>query len=161
MCSNGRHSALRIVDYLTSLVCSCLISLPQRSSRRPSLRGLDNCLRFSKAAPIVRALLLLCLIGHASLVTVTHHHKWPPRTSNQTTCSVEAPPSHNSGGPVRTNGDTCCVSCCLQSTFANSVSPVAIPPDLSAEPLLREAVVLNTNANGVTLILSNRAPPLA
>ena len=125
------------------------------------MRALAKYLRFGKTRSLGRATLLLCLIGHASLVTVTHHHKWSQRASNEAPVSVEANTGRNTGKPVGKSGDACCVSCCLQSAFASSVSPVSIPPDLSAETVLSETVVLNSSSNGVILTLSNRAPPLA
>ena len=113
------------------------------------------------ARSFARAALLLCLVAHASLVTVTHHHSAAGHVPKLAACGVEASPGNGSNGPLGTSRDTCCMSCCLQRNFVNSISPISIPPDLCPEPVTPEAFVLESSSNGVILVLSNRAPPLA
>jgi hypothetical protein len=125
------------------------------------LRKLDNYLRAGKAKSFARAVVLLCLMGHTSLVTMTHHHGGAQPVSLTTSCSVEANTGGDSNGPPETSRDTCCMSCCLLRNFVNSISPVSIPTDLCPEAVTPEAFVLESSSNGVILVLSNRAPPLA
>ena len=107
-----------------------------------------------------RAALLLCLVAHASLVTATHHHPGAGQAPRPAACTVEASPSDGSKGPLGTNRDTCCPSCCLQRNFVNSINPISIPPDVCPEPVTADAFVLESSSNGVILVLSSRAPPL-
>jgi hypothetical protein len=123
------------------------------------LRELGKFLRASDASAFARAAVLLCLVAHASLVTVTHQHSesgFPKLAA----CGVEASPGNGSNGPLGTSRDTC-TSCCLQRNFVNSISPISIPPDLCLETVTPEAFVFESSSNGVILVLSNRAPPLA
>ncbi len=124
-----------------------------------SLREFGKFLRARHAGSFARAAVLLCLVAHASLVTVTHQHSeagFPKLAA----CSIEASPGNGSNGPLGTSRDTC-TSCCLQRNFVNSISPISIPPDLCPEPVTTEALVLESSSNGVILVLSSRAPPLA
>lgn len=57
--------------------------------------------------------------------------------------------------------DTCCMSCSLQRTFASSITPMSTPSELFLELVTAEALFLEASSNGVILVLSNRAPPLA
>ena len=107
-----------------------------------------------------RAALLLTLVMHASLVTATHHHSTTGHVPKLAACGVEAGPGNGSNGPRETSRDTC-MSCCLQRNFVNSISPISIPPDLCLETVTPEAFALESSSNGVILVLSNRAPPLA
>jgi hypothetical protein len=124
------------------------------------LREFGKFLRASNARSFARAAVLLCLVAHASLVTVTHQHS-ESGFLKLAACGVEARPGNDSNGPLGTSRDTCCMSCCLQRNFVNSISPISIPPDLCLETVTPEAFVLESSSYGVILVLSNRAPPLA
>ena len=123
------------------------------------MREFGKFLRARDAGSFARAAVLLCLVAHASLVTVTHQHSEAgfPKLAE---CGVEASPGNGSHGPLDTSGDTC-MSCCLQRNFVISISPISIPPDLCLETVTPEAFALESSSNGVILVLSNRAPPLA
>ena len=111
------------------------------------------------AGSFARAAVLLCLIAHASLATITHHHGGSQNVSKATSCSFEAGPSSDSNRPLRKGADEC-VSCGLQRNFVSDVRPVSIPPDVSAEPITREFFISHPTCNGISLVLSDRAPPL-
>jgi hypothetical protein len=117
-------------------------------------------LKASNAGPFARAAVLLWLVAHASLVTVTHQHN-EAGFERLATCGIEASPGNSSNGPLGTRRDTCCMSCCLQRNFVNSINPISIPPDLCLETVTPEAFALESSSNGVILVLSNRAPPIA
>jgi hypothetical protein len=124
------------------------------------LREFGKFLGAGDAGSFARAAVLLCLVAHASLVTVTHQHS-ESGFSKLPAFGIEASPGNGSHGPLGTRRDTCCMSCCLQRNFVNSISPISIPPDLCPEPVTAEAFVLESSSNGVILVLSSRAPPLA
>ena len=115
-------------------------------------------LRASSAKSFARAVVLLWLMAHTSLVTIIHHHPGALTNPGAGT-TVEANRGSDSNGSQGTRRDGCCLSCCLQRNFVTSVRPISIPPDLCPVPLATEMFVSEPCSNGVTLVLSNRAPP--
>jgi len=103
---------------------------------------------------------LLCLVGHASVVIITHQHGWAQRVSRAASGKVEVAPGNGPRGPLGTSTDRC-LSCLLQRNFVSDIRPVPIPPDLCLEPLIRELFISEAISNGVPLVLSDRSPPLA
>jgi hypothetical protein len=124
------------------------------------LRVLGKYSRASKARSLARAVVLLCLVTHSILVTITHHHGNGQGVPRAAACSVEASRDSNPSKPSGTNGDTCCLSCCLQRNLVAGIRPISIPPDLCPKPVSSKMFVSEPLSNGVSLILSNRAPPL-
>jgi Protein of unknown function (DUF2946) len=124
------------------------------------LRVLGNYSRASKARSFARAVVLLCLVAHSILVTITHHHGSGQRIPRIATCSVEASRGSDSSKPSGTSSDTCCLSCCLQHNLVAGIQPVSLPPDLSLKPVSPKVFISEPISNAVSLILSNRAPPL-
>ena len=111
------------------------------------------------AKSFARAVVLLWLIAHTSLVSVIHHHPGAAPVVPGAEFRVEASQGHDSNGSSGTRRDGCCLSCCLQRNFVTSVRPISIPPDLSPIPVAPEMFISKPCSNGVTLVLSNRAPP--
>jgi len=124
------------------------------------LRVLGKYARASKVRSLARATLLLLLVAHSILVTITHYHGSEQRVPRPTACSVEASRGGDSSKPSGTNNDTCCLSCCLQHNLVAGIGPVSIPSDLCPKPVSLKTFISEPTSNGVFLILSNRAPPL-
>jgi hypothetical protein len=123
------------------------------------LRVLAKYSRASSAKSFARAVILLWLMAHTSLVTIIHHHPGAVPVIAGAHYSVEASQGHDSNGPAGSRRDGCCLSCCLQRNFVASVRPISIPPDLSPVPVASEMFISEPSCNAVTLVLSNRAPP--
>lgn len=105
--------------------------------------------------------MLLFLVTHSILVTITHHHDRDQSVSRIETCSVEASRGGDSGKLPVTNSDTCCLSCCLQHNLIVSIRPVStISSDQCPKPVSAKMLVSKPTSNGVSLLLPNRAPPL-
>jgi hypothetical protein len=122
------------------------------------LREFGKFLNASDARSFARAAVLLCLVAHATLVTVTHQHSESGFLS-VAACRVEISRSDRSQGPLGRGPDTCCISCCLQRNFVNSISPISIPPDVCPEPVIEQVLVLESTSSGIAFVLSDRAPP--
>ena len=114
--------------------------------------------RPARAKSFARAVVMLWLMAHTSLVIIIHHHPGVPSNSSGGGCRLEASERSDSGSPG-TRRDSCCLSCCLQRNFVASVHPISIPPDLCPVSVLPEMFVSEPCSNGVTLVFSNRAPP--
>ena len=123
------------------------------------MRVLAKRSRASSAKSFARAVILLWLMAHTSLVTIIHHHPGGALSIPGGACVVEASQGSNSGGAPGTRRDSCCLSCCLQRNVVTSVRPISIPPDLCPVPVTPEMFISEPCSNGVSLVLSNRAPP--
>src|SRR5262245_52236022 len=117
--------------------------------------------RARKQRSLFRTTVLLCLIAHAVLVTVTHHHPETQRLPGTAEASIEAGGRTRSGTPLQTSKDMCCLLCSLQRHSVTEIRPISIVPVLSSEPVSLEMFVWEPSCNGVLIVLSDRAPPLA
>lgn len=80
--------------------------------------------------------------------------------SQETAFRFEASRNSDSGKPQGTGEEGSCLLCCLQRHFVSNIPPIPIPLDLAPAPVSQELVIAVPCATGVTLVLSNRAPPL-
>lgn len=124
------------------------------------MRVLGKYSRANKARSLARAVLLLCLVAHSILVTITHHHGNEQRVPSIATCSVEASRGGHSNKSPGTSSDTYCLSCCLQHNLIADIRLVPVPSDLCPKPVVSQMFVSEPIFNGVFIVLSNRAPPL-
>lgn len=124
------------------------------------MKALDQYFRAGRARSFARAIILLCLIGHASLVTLTHHHGRAQVVPRNTLSRVEADTNNDSNGPFGSSRDKCCPSCCLQRTFVSNIQPNSILPDLCLEQISAELFIAEPSFKGLFLVVSDRAPPL-
>lgn len=151
------NSASSAFDQTSALLSN--LTFRSAIKEEPSLRVLAKCLRASSAKSFARAVILLWLMAHTSLVSIIHHHPGAAAVVPGAEFRVEASQGHDSNGTSGTRRDGCCLSCCLQRNCVTSVRPISIPPDLSPEPVTLEMFISEPCSNGVTLVLSNRAPP--
>jgi len=103
------------------------------------------------------ALVMLCLIAHALLVSITHHHDGNLRTQ-QSSLSVG---SRDSNRTSETSNESDCLSCRLQRNFNSSLQPTLPIVEILREPLNRLGTLAEIYSRGTSLILSSRAPPLS
>ena len=123
------------------------------------MRVLAKHLRAGSAKSFARAVVLLWLMAHTGLVTIIHHHPGRELRSTSGVCRVVASQANDSNGSQGTRRDGCCLSCCLQRNFVTNIRPISIPPDLCPELVASEMFISEPCSNGVSLVLSNRAPP--
>jgi hypothetical protein len=123
------------------------------------LRVFDKSSRASNARSLARAVVLLFLVAHADLVTITHNHGEAQRVPRAAVGCVENMPGGGSSGPFGTNRHKC-LSCYVQSNFVIDIRPISIPPHLCLEPVSPELFISEPGSSGVSLVLSDRAPPL-
>ena len=117
--------------------------------------------RTGERRSLIRTVVMLCLVAHAGLATVTHHHGGSNFVSPATNSGAELSRGSNPNGPRQTSKETCCVLCSFQRNFATEVRQVSISLDFPSERVNSETSLLEPIARGVSLVLSSRAPPLA
>ena len=107
------------------------------------------------------ALVLLCVIAHALVVCLFHHH-----TSPQTGATGSGPrvasdcTDHREHVPV-TGGDSECLSCRLHRSFLSDLRPPLILIDADARAIKTFAASVEPHALALISTLYGRAPPLA
>jgi hypothetical protein len=119
--------------------------------------------QYSKAGrdkSFARAIILMCLMAHAGLVSLTHHHDLAQRPTRAASASFDSSQPGGSGKQTGNIPGTCCLSCCLLQNFLSSIRKVDIYSDFAPQPLILEALVQESGSGGVSLVLSNRAPPV-
>jgi hypothetical protein len=104
--------------------------------------------------------LLLCLLVHAILVTITHHHKLKPVSTSGPNASLESSTTPIQGGLADPQGDSGCLSCSLQRSFVSDIRPFRIAV-LLPEPQRWQLVPLVSTTTEPYLSTSNRAPPMS
>src|SRR5262249_12620516 len=78
---------------------------------------------------------LLCLLAHAILVTITHHHKLRVDSPARPGTLLESTTAGVPGGLGAAQGDSGCLSCSLQRNFVSDLHPFRIAVLLpGAEP---------------------------
>jgi hypothetical protein len=105
-----------------------------------------------------RAAVLLCVVAHAGLVNITHHHGGAERFPR---AAAGGQTSLGSGlsGPLETSRNWC-LSCRLQSNFVSDIRQISITPDLCLVSVSPDLFISEPTSCGVSLILSDRAPPV-
>jgi hypothetical protein len=105
-------------------------------------------------------LVLLCLLAHAILVTITHHHKLKLVWASGTSTTLESSTAPMQGGLADPQGDSGCLSCSLQRSFVSDVRPFRIAVMLP-EPERWQLVPLVAATTEPYLSTCNRAPPMS
>jgi hypothetical protein len=108
----------------------------------------------SRALPLA----LLCLIAHALLVSLTHHHGHEPIQTPQATASLS---SGESNGTTTSNSESDCLSCRLQRNFNSLTHPGATALETLQAHVNKSILLSELYCYRLPLILSGRAPPLA
>ena len=104
--------------------------------------------------------MLLIVVAHAGLVNITHHHGQAVRFPSVTTVDVAASLSSDLSGPTKT-GSHWCLLCCLQSAFVtDDVRQVSLTPNLCLVSVRPDLYISEPTSSVVSLVLSDRAPPL-
>ena len=102
--------------------------------------------------------MLLIVMAHAGLVNITHHHGQALRFPSAVAGTVSL--TNGSIDSAGTNRHWC-LSCCLQSTFVtDDVRQVSITPALNPAPVSPDLFISAPTSSVVSLVLSDRAPPL-
>jgi hypothetical protein len=102
---------------------------------------------------------MLCLLGHALFVSVTHHHNSTGLRFAGDTASVSDNPG-DSGASPESGSDAHCLSCRLQRNFTSDIHPSSVTIQSQSEPLMRETPHYHATCGGCSTLLFGRAPPL-
>jgi len=106
------------------------------------------------AAPLV-----LLLTVHSVVVSGFHHHSTLQSTIVEKGSFIESGDTDQPGRSPAGNGDSSCVSCQLQRTFASEVRTPSILATVLAEPVKKLLLAPVPTLGRPTIVLSNRAPP--
>lgn len=105
--------------------------------------------------------LVLLLTVHSVVVSGFHHHANQQTPTVEQGTSVEADDTDQGRSSPVGGGDSSCVSCQLQRTFASEVRTPSVVELVLTEPV-KEPLPAPSPTNGrPTLVLSDRAPPIA
>jgi hypothetical protein len=105
--------------------------------------------------------LVLMLMVHSVVVSGFHHHSTLQTPIVNQGSSIEADDTDRPGESPAGGGDSSCVSCQLQRTFASEVQTPSVLPFVPAEPVRKLLVAALPMLGPQTMVLSNRAPPSA
>ena len=101
---------------------------------------------------------MLCLLGHALFVSVTHHHN-STGVHSAAGASVSDNPG-NSGASPESGSDAHCLSCRLQRNFTSNIHPSSVTIQSQYELLIRETPRYQATSRECSNLLFGRAPPL-
>src|SRR5262245_51132076 len=109
---------------------------------------------YRRATPV-----LLCLLAHAVLVTVTHHHKLRGESPARPRVLLESSTTPVPGGWGASQSDSGCLSCSLQRNFVSDLHPFRIAVLLPSAEQWQPAPSLAPSIERC-LCICNRAPPI-
>ncbi len=109
--------------------------------------------------PRVASLAMLCLVGHALFVSVTHHHK--PSLPFAPSSAVVTDKSNDAGGGSELSSDGDCTLCRLQRNFTSNIQTASILVQQFDQTLNRSTPASDKQSSGCSLLLFSRGPPLA
>ena len=106
-------------------------------------------------------LVLLCLLAHAILVSITHHHNSPVldpgHMAGLESSRILIPTGWGGGEP---GGDSACLSCSLQRSFVSDLRPIRTSAPIIIGLERRETIPLSCPSTDPCLTVCNRAPPM-
>lgn len=108
------------------------------------------------AAPLV-----LLLTVHSVVVSGFHHHSNLQTSIVEQGTHLESRDANKQGGSPSGSGDSSCVSCQLQRTFASEVRTPTILGIIPTEPVKRLLLAALPALGRPSMVLSSRAPPAA
>jgi hypothetical protein len=108
--------------------------------------------------PRAIAPVLLCLVAHALLVSITHHHGFKAG-SDQSSIVVSASETGDRGAGSMSGDGSDCLSCSLQRNFVSDLQPFAVAYESLPGSETTEIRSTSRLPNGPSLTTSDRAPP--
>jgi hypothetical protein len=106
-------------------------------------------------------LVFLCLLAHAVLVTITHHHRLGSHPQVGNIIGLESTQVSIPAGWGEKEVDSGCLACSLQRNFISDLQPFRTPGQVLAEPERWETIPLSCPSTGPFLTSCNRAPPMS
>ena len=106
------------------------------------------------------SLVLLCLMGHALFVSLTHHHDAVRNQSARSKSSLVAV-SNDSQTSRETGSDAGCLSCRLQRNCNSNLHTATGSVEVIIEAPVCETLLAESYAKPLEATLFGRAPPLA
>jgi len=110
--------------------------------------------------PRAIAPILLCLIAHALLVSITHHHGFRVGSDQPGILVRASEAGDQNAGSISGDGSDC-LSCSLQRNFVSDVQPFAVAYESLPGSETREVLSNSPLLNGPSLVTCDRAPPAA
>jgi hypothetical protein len=104
--------------------------------------------------------LMLCLLAHALLVDLTHHHPVKPVRTSSAGAIAEIQGESDARSESSSSRESACPSCRLHNTFSSQGRSSSVTVELAARAVDYVARILEPHTEGVPLLLSSRAPPL-
>lgn len=106
------------------------------------------------------SIVLLCLMGHALFVSLTHHHDGVRNPSAHSKSSLIAA-SSDSQTDKETGSDAGCLSCRLQRNCNSNLHTATVSVEAIVESPVCETLLAESYAKPLEATLFGRAPPLA
>jgi len=104
--------------------------------------------------------LMLFLVAHALVVDLTHHHPIKPVHNVAAGAIAEVQGETDSRSESSSSRESACPSCRLHNSFSAQGRSSSVTLELTARAVDYVARILEPHTEGVTLLLSSRAPPL-
>jgi hypothetical protein len=105
------------------------------------------------------SLVLLCLMGHALFVSLTHHHDAVRNQSAHSKVSLVTI-SNDSQTSTETGNDAGCLSCRLQRNCNSNLHTATVSVEAIVEAPVSETQLAESYAKSLEATLFGRAPPL-
>ena len=105
--------------------------------------------------------LVLLLTVHSVVVAGFHHHSNLQTSTIEQGSHLESRDTNKQGRSPSGNGDSSCVSCQLQRTFASEVRTPTILGIIPADPVKKPLLTALPALGRPSMVLSSRAPPAA
>ena len=107
------------------------------------------------------SLVLLCLMGHALFVSLTHHHDGVRNQSAHSKASSLTVVSSDAQTSRETGNDAGCLSCRLQRNCNSNLYTATVSVEAITEAPIGETLLAESYAKPCEATLFGRAPPLA
>ena len=110
-----------------------------------------------RITPRAAAPLLLFLVAHALLVSITHHHRRSDSSVNGSIAKLEGSTDGSGLGSESSGSD--CFSCSLQRNFVSDSHSFSVSFKLLPDSVSHETIFADPPASRPGLITCDRAPP--